>query len=73
MIEMPLANESSVIGQFVYISASLRIDFQNGRSCRYYDVPIAVYKDFLAAESAGKYFNQYIKGKYPSSAILPDL
>jgi len=30
----------------------------------YMDVPIRIFQDFLAAESAGRYFNRVIKGKF---------
>jgi len=30
----------------------------------YVDVPVRIFQDFLAAESAGRYFNKMIKGKF---------
>lgn len=42
----------------------LIVDFKNGRSYRYLNVPLKTYEALLAASSKGKYFNQQIKDRY---------
>ena len=43
---------------------SLSIWFQATGRYVYYDVPIEVYEALEAAPSAGRYFNERIKGRY---------
>lgn len=42
----------------------LTVRMHNGKSYRYRDVPLPVYQDFAAAESAGKFFGAQIKGQF---------
>jgi hypothetical protein len=48
---------------------NLIIEFNSGVSYRYYNVGSYTVDSLLEAESKGKYFNQYIKGRYPSKKI----
>ena len=55
---LELAAYSHVLNQlFVTFRAS-------GDTYRYFDVPYSVFLNLQIAESAGKYFNSEIKGKY---------
>lgn len=45
-------------------NARLKVEFRSGRDYEYEDVPYEIFNKFVAAESAGKYFNAEIKGKY---------
>lgn len=47
----------------------LHIQFNNGSLYEYYDVPKNIYLGLITASSAGKYFAEYIKGKYNYSRI----
>ncbi len=60
--------ESSVV-RSVGHSRVIEIEFESGRVYQYMDVPEDVYEGMLAAESKGKYFNKYIRGKYPYQEI----
>ncbi|TNC29252.1 KTSC domain-containing protein [Amycolatopsis alkalitolerans] len=42
----------------------LDVEFVGGRVYRYTGVDGAVYKDFMAAESKGRFFNQHIQYGY---------
>ncbi len=46
-------------------SAVLRLEFRNHSIYCYYGVPQQIYRDFLASESKGSYFNRNIRGRYP--------
>ncbi|MCC7451234.1 MAG: KTSC domain-containing protein, partial [Anaerolineae bacterium] len=56
--------ESSVI-KSIGCSVVLEVEFESGRVYQYFDVPIAVYLEFLTADSKGKYFNAHIRNEYP--------
>ena len=44
----------------------MEIEFCNGAVYRYLDVPGAVYREFLSAESKTQYYVRQIKGQYRS-------
>jgi hypothetical protein len=44
--------------------ATLEVEFSNGHIYQYFDVPQAVYAEFLASSSPGSYLNSNIKGAY---------
>jgi len=44
----------------------MEIEFCNGTVYRYLDVPAAVYRDFMSAESKARYYDWNIKGRYRS-------
>lgn len=44
---------------------ALDIEFSNGKTYRYFDVPASVYKGLLKAESKGQFFNERIKDVFP--------
>jgi len=58
---------SSVIKQVQWTdSEDLYVNLMHGGHFYVYQgVPESVYKDFMAAESLGKFFVKEIKGKYP--------
>lgn len=43
---------------------TLEVEFRNGSVYQYFDVPEAVYRELLNAESVGGYLNSCIKGSY---------
>jgi len=45
----------------------LLVSFNNGSRYAYDDVPAQVAMDFIAAESAGKFFNKNIRNQYISN------
>jgi hypothetical protein len=59
--------ESSLIRSVGYDLASsvLELEFaEHGRLYQYFDVPLSVYTELMAAESKGSYFNDRIKDMY---------
>jgi len=62
-IETP---ESSNIARFQYDEANqvLTIEFSNGGTYEYYDVPEHIIEQFKAASSKGQFLSQNIKGVY---------
>jgi len=43
------------------MSQILEVEFLNGSIYQYYDVPEALYEGLMAADSHGKFLNEYIK------------
>ena len=58
--------ESSNIAAIGYDREAQRllVQFTNGSVYSYSDVPVEVFDNFKAAESKGRYLNDYIKGVY---------
>ena len=49
---------------------TLEVEFHGGRVYQYYGVPENMFDEVMRAASAGKFFNIYIKDKYPYSRVL---
>ena len=62
--------KSSVIVSAVYSDWRLLINFTNGHSICYYDVPWNVYDRLVHAQSPGKYYNDVIRSHYRSERQL---
>jgi KTSC domain len=58
--------ESSNIARMAYDSVTqvLKIEFKNGGTYDYFDVPQNVFEAMLTASSKGQYLAQQIKGNY---------
>jgi len=50
-------------------SQILEIEFLNGGVYEYSEIPKKLHEDLMAAESHGKYYNQYIKGQFTSKKL----
>jgi len=60
---MPSLN-SSCIARAEYDSGTLYLTFTSGRTYTLRGVPERLYFGLLAASSPGRYFNDYLKGRY---------
>ena len=47
----------------------LEIKFKNGKTYRYTDVPEELFNQLCAADSCGKFFGQFIKGKFAAVEV----
>jgi len=50
-------------------SQILEIEFSNGGLYEYSEIPKKIHEGLMAASSLGKYYNQYIKGQFPSKKL----
>jgi hypothetical protein len=59
--------ESEAIDEIDYqpASAILFVRFANGGWYEYFGVPPKVYRDFLAADSHGRFFHEHVRDRYP--------
>lgn len=56
--------ESSCIDSVGYDNEVLEVRFNNGGVYRYFEVPAQLYRQLLAAESKGRFFNHHIRDDY---------
>lgn len=61
--EPVVSTRIAAIGHSILTNTML-IEFVKGGSYAYYDVPEPIFKEFKAAGSIGRYFEDDIKGKY---------
>jgi hypothetical protein len=61
-VEIKSSNMNSV--DYDEKEQTLIVEFPGGTKYKYMDVPIREYKDFINAESKGKYFHKHIKPYY---------
>jgi hypothetical protein len=71
MRAMPV--ESSTLNRIAYDSHRqvLQIEFRDGSRYQYHRVPTELFDALLQATSKGAYFNQNIRGKFPTRQIPP--
>jgi hypothetical protein len=50
-------------------SQTLQVEFNNGSTYQYFDVPQAIFDDLLGASSVGQYLNKIVKGTYRYSRV----
>jgi hypothetical protein len=50
-------------------SLTLQVEFNNGSTYQYFDVPQAIFDSLLGASSVGQYLNQNVKGTYRYSRV----
>ena len=55
--------KSSAIACIAYEVDSLYVLFNDGTEWQY-QAPVSVFYDWLKAESKGKFFNMYVRGKF---------
>ncbi|MDE2103089.1 MAG: KTSC domain-containing protein [Patescibacteria group bacterium] len=48
---------------------TLEVQFHSGAVYQYADVPFAVFKAFVAAESVGKYFHKHVRDSYRTTKV----
>lgn len=62
---------SSVVEGFMYDTESegLGVRLRDGSRYFYGKVPVSVVDEFCESDSVGKFFNQRVKGKYPTVRV----
>jgi hypothetical protein len=64
-------NDSEVLaaGRYDLDISRLELQFRDGKTYEYYDVPVTVWQAFSAAPSKGGFFNSRISSNYPSRPV----
>jgi len=60
----PVASTALAAVGYSERSDTLEIEFHNGRIYRYMEVPLPVYREFMAAESRRRFYHSKVRGKY---------
>ncbi|MEZ8411437.1 KTSC domain-containing protein [Vibrio splendidus] len=60
---------SSNIDSIGYEDETLQIQFLNGSTYQYFDVPEHIYTGLIEADSAGKFLAENVKGTYRYSRV----
>lgn len=47
----------------------LQLEFHNGATYQYFNVPVAIHEGLLQAPSKGTYFNRFIRQKYDYALV----
>lgn len=47
----------------------LQVGLRTGRNYDYFDVPAGIYRELLAAESKGRYYNRHIRNDFLSKEV----
>lgn len=66
-----VASRSLASISFSKVSGTLEVEFRSGAIYRYRKVPQATYAELLRAESKGRYFSTFIRGKHPFERVRP--
>lgn len=66
--ETPHSTNLTKIG-YDYHTQTLEVWFRNGGVYRYSNVPASVWEDFQSANSVGKFFHNFVRGKYPTTKV----
>ncbi len=61
--------KSSNLKAVGYESEIMEVEFLNGSVYEYSEVSQEKYDDLMSAPSKGKYYNQHIKGEFPSKKL----
>jgi len=63
--------DSTVLAWVRYLSAEevLQVGIRNGKAYEYSTVPEQTYRELLAAESKGRYYNHYIRNDFPCQLL----
>jgi len=66
-----IAVDSSSVTSVGYVQATfeLEVEFRNGRTYRYQQVPIAAYRLLLRAPSIGEFVNKQIKPRFAAKQV----
>jgi len=61
--------KSSFFKAVGYESEILEVEFLNGNVYEYSEIPKELHEGLMDAPSLGKYYNQHIKGEFPSKKL----
>jgi hypothetical protein len=69
MLDVPVNSSNINCVGYDAKNASMDIEFRDGGVYRYYDVPVAVYEQFLLSDSKGKFFHAQLKGVFTCQCL----
>jgi KTSC domain-containing protein len=69
MQRIPVSSSSIASVGYDIPSITLEIEFLNGSTYQYFDVPENIYNELMHSGSIGNYLHSYIKGNYRFSRV----
>lgn len=66
--QIVISSELKSVG-YDHDTRMLEIDFHTGGIYQYADVPLNQFRQLMAAQSKGRYFNRNIRTKYPCKRV----
>ena len=65
------ATESTAIAKLAYNATheELTVTFRNGNAYVYDEIPAFMYRQFEAASSKGRFYQRFIRGRFPASPV----
>jgi hypothetical protein len=67
MDRTPLRSTTLASAAYDPISCLLELQFRSRALYRYSFVPASLYRDLLAADSKGRFFNRFIRDRFPTA------
>jgi len=61
--------ESSHISDVEWDEGVMTVTFKDGGTYNYYDVPVGIYQEMVAAPSVGRFFKDNVKGAFEYERI----
>jgi len=71
MDRTPLDSTTLASAAFDTATGLLELQFRSGAIYRYFSVPASLYRDLLAAASKGRFFNRFIRDRFPTALVVP--
>jgi hypothetical protein len=65
--------DSTILASAAYDIAAgvLELEFRSGALYHYFSVPLSLYRDLIAADSKGHFFNHSIRNCFPQARLAP--
>jgi hypothetical protein len=71
MVRTLLDSTTLASAAFDTAAGLLELEFRSGALYRYFSVPPSLYRDLLAADSKGRFFNRFIRDRFPTTLVAP--
>ncbi len=69
MNKQPVSSSTVISIGYDHQTETLEIEFGSGRVYQYYGVPGNLHDEIMGTPSKGKFFNTYIKDRFPFSRV----
>jgi hypothetical protein len=66
---IPLVSTTLASAAYDPTTCLLELEFRSGALYRYFSVPAFLYRDLLAADSKGRFFNRFIRDRFLTTLV----
>jgi len=71
MDRTPLNSSTLASAAYDATTCLLQLEFRSGALYQYFSVPASLYRDLLAADSKARFFNRFIRDRFPTTLLAP--